>query len=69
MAPLLDIEDLHVSVDGIAILNGVNLVIEPGTVHALMGPTAPASPPLAATLIGHPTYEVTRGRSASTVRT
>ncbi len=61
MAPLLDIEDLHVSVDGVAILNGVNLVIEPGTVHALMGPNGAGKSTLAATLMGHPTYEVTRG--------
>ena len=61
MAPLLEVEDLHVSVDGTVILNGVNLVIEPGTVHALMGPNGAGKSTLAATLMGHPAYEVTKG--------
>ncbi|HEY3942176.1 MAG TPA: Fe-S cluster assembly ATPase SufC [Acidimicrobiales bacterium] len=61
MAPLLDVEDLHVSVDGTPILRGVDLRIEPGTVHALMGPNGAGKSTLAATLMGHPAYEVTRG--------
>jgi Fe-S cluster assembly ATP-binding protein len=61
MAPLLDVEDLHVSVDGTHILRGVDLRIEPGTVHALMGPNGAGKSTLAATLMGHPAYEVTRG--------
>jgi len=47
-APLLQIVDLHVSVDGAEILKGVDLEVGPGEVHALMGPNGPAnrrSPP------------------------
>jgi len=37
--PLLEIKDLHVSVeDGIKILNGINLTIHPGEIHVIMGP-------------------------------
>jgi len=61
MAPLLQVEDLHVSVEGAEILKGVDLVIESGTVHALMGPNGAGKSTLAATLMGHPAYRVTRG--------
>jgi Fe-S cluster assembly ATP-binding protein len=59
---LFVIEDLHVSVEGKAILKGVDLVVNRGEVHALMGPNGSGKSTLANALMGHPRYEVTKGR-------
>jgi Fe-S cluster assembly ATP-binding protein len=60
--PLLEIDDLHVTVQGNEILRGVSLVVPPGQLHALMGPNGSGKSTLAATLLGNPAYEVTSGR-------
>jgi len=60
--PLLQIEDLHVEVDGVSILQGADLVIERGQVHVLMGPNGAGKSTLAGVLLGHPTYQVAQGR-------
>jgi len=60
--PLLQIEDLHVEVDGVSILRGADLVIERGQVHVLMGPNGAGKSTLAGVLLGHPTYQVAQGR-------
>jgi Fe-S cluster assembly ATP-binding protein len=59
--PLLQIEDLHVSVEGVPILRGVNLTVEDGQVHALMGPNGSGKSTLANVLLGNPAYVVGSG--------
>ena len=57
----LVIKNLHVSVDGKKILDGVNLTIRKGEVSALMGPNGSGKSTLAYTLMGHPKYVVQQG--------
>lgn len=59
---LFAIEDLHVNVEGKEILKGVNLAVNRGEVHALMGPNGSGKSTLANALMGHPRYQVTKGR-------
>jgi Fe-S cluster assembly ATP-binding protein len=58
----LRIEDLHVSVEGKAIVNGLSLDIPAGEVHAVMGPNGSGKSTLANALMGHPRYDVTDGQ-------
>jgi len=59
--PELEIQNLHVNVEGKPILKGVNLQVHQGEVHALMGPNGSGKSTLSYTLMGHPKYEVTQG--------
>jgi len=57
----LEIRNLHVSIEGKEILKGVDLTVEQGKVHAIMGPNGTGKSTLAYTLMGHPSYTVTEG--------
>ena len=59
---LLQIEDLHVEVEGKEILKGLNLSLDKGEVHAIMGPNGSGKSTLAYVLTGRPGYEVTQGK-------
>ncbi|MFA5159537.1 MAG: ATP-binding cassette domain-containing protein, partial [Candidatus Omnitrophota bacterium] len=58
---MLEIKDLHVSIEGVEILKGINLSVKTGEVHAVMGPNGSGKSTLARVLAGHPSYIVTRG--------
>ena len=59
---LLQIEDLHVEVEGREILKGLDLSLDKGDIHAIMGPNGSGKSTLAYVLTGRPGYEVTAGK-------
>lgn len=58
---MLEIKNLHVSVGEKEILHGVDLLLQPGKVVAVMGPNGSGKSTLANTLAGHPKYSITNG--------
>jgi Fe-S cluster assembly ATP-binding protein len=61
MAPMLEIKNLHATVGGKAVLNGINLTVNGGEVHAVMGPNGSGKSTLSYVLAGRDGYEVTQG--------
>src|SRR5262245_57594877 len=59
---ILEVRNLHVEVDGKKILNGLDLAVEKGTVHAIMGPNGSGKSTLAHVLAGKDDYVVTDGQ-------
>ena len=58
---MLEVKDLHASVNGKEILKGINLSIKKGEIHAIMGPNGSGKSTLSSVLVGHPSFEVTKG--------
>ena len=59
---VLDIRELHVSVDGNEIIKGIDLEIKSAKFHAIMGRNGAGKSTLAHVLMGHPAYEITSGQ-------
>lgn len=60
---MLRINNLHASIEDKQILNGINLKVKPGEVHAIMGPNGSGKSTLASVLAGREDYEVTEGQA------
>ena len=58
---MLEIKNLHASINGKEILKGINLNIKKGEVHAIMGPNGSGKSTLSSVLVGNPAFEVTKG--------
>lgn len=61
MMSVLSIKDLHVAIGDKEILKGINITINTGETHALMGPNGNGKSTLLGTIMGHPKYKVTQG--------
>ena len=60
--PLLEINDLFASTENLTILKGVNITINPGEIHAIMGRNGCGKSTLSKIIAGHPSYEITGGK-------
>lgn len=58
---MLEIKNLHASINGKEILKGLNLSVKPGEIHAIMGPNGSGKSTLSSVITGNPAFEVTQG--------
>mgnify|MGYP004661566495 FL=1 len=58
---MLEVKNLHAEVDGKKILNGIDLCVKTGEIHAIMGPNGSGKSTLSAVLVGNPLFKVTEG--------
>lgn len=58
---ILEVKNLHVSIEEKEILKGVNLTIKTNEIHAIMGPNGTGKSTLAAAIMGHPSFTITKG--------
>lgn len=59
--PLLEIKNLHIEVEGKEVLKGASFSFDTSKIHVLMGPNGSGKSSLAYTLMGHPSYTITKG--------
>ncbi|WP_019789675.1 ATP-binding cassette domain-containing protein, partial [Streptococcus sobrinus] len=59
---VLEIKDLHVSIEDREILKGLNLTLKTGQIAAIMGPNGTGKSTLSAAIMGNPNYQVTQGQ-------
>lgn len=60
-SPLLEVKDLHVSINETEILKNLNLTINKGEIHAIMGPNGSGKSTFSKVLAGHPAYSISKG--------
>lgn len=58
---ILEIKNLHVNIDSTPILKGINLIVQTGEIHAIMGKNGSGKSTLAKVVAGHPAYSITQG--------
>lgn len=62
--PIFEFKDIHVEIENTEVVKGVSLAIYPGEVHAIMGKNGSGKSSLSNALMGHPSYEITKGEAS-----